>query len=139
MLDSITDRQLDWFGRATLFIIFFWFGILKVAMLSPADQLVESLQSVAIPFMDFAQFFPLLGLAEMVIGALFLFPRASRIVIVLLLAHIAATFLPLLMLPAVSWQSFLVPTLIGQYIIKNLALVALALLVTEHGHRRWLK
>jgi uncharacterized membrane protein YkgB len=37
--------------------------------------------------------------------------------------------LPLLLLPTLTWQSLLIPTLAGQYIIKNIVIVALALSV----------
>jgi uncharacterized membrane protein YkgB len=36
------------------------------------------------------------------------------------------TLLPLIFLPEASWSGFLVPTLTGQYIIKNIVIVALA-------------
>lgn len=132
MKHLISEHQLEWFGRVSLFIIFFWFGILKVLTISPADQLVDALRELTIPFLSFDQFFPILGGIESLIGILFLIPRASKIVIVILLAHMATTLLPLAMLPSISWAGFMVPTLVGQYIIKNLALIALALLVTLH-------
>jgi hypothetical protein len=36
------------------------------------------------------------------------------------------------LLPAVTWQSFFVPTLEGQYIIKNLVIIALAIALASH-------
>jgi len=35
------------------------------------------------------------------------------------------TFMPLFFVPDATWQSFMTPTLEGQYIIKNLVLIAL--------------
>jgi uncharacterized membrane protein YkgB len=40
--------------------------------------------------------------------------------------------LPLFLLPQITWQKFLVPTLEGQYIIKNLAIISLALVIGAH-------
>jgi len=37
------------------------------------------------------------------------------------------TFLPLFILPEVTWSGFLVPTLEGQYIIKNIVIIATAI------------
>jgi len=41
--------------------------------------------------------------------------------------HLSTTIMPLVLLPQFTWQSFLVPTLEGQYIIKNILLIVLAL------------
>jgi len=64
---------------------------------------------------------------ECVIGILFLFPKATRVVIPMLLVHIALVSAPLVLLTDLVWLKPLVPTLEGQYIIKNAAIVALAL------------
>ena len=63
----------------------------------------------------------------MVIGIAFLVPKAERLAIPLLIPHMVATILPLILLPSVTWQTFFVPTLEGQYIIKNIVIIALAL------------
>jgi uncharacterized membrane protein YkgB len=34
---------------------------------------------------------------------------------------------PLVLVPEYTWQSFLVPTLEGQYIIKNMVIIAVAI------------
>lgn len=128
----LTDDRLDWAGRISMFVIFFWFGILKVLMISPADGLVASLLEVTLPSMGFDQFFVFLGFAEMLIGLLFLIPKATKVTVILLLIHMFTTFGPTVLLPEVAWQSFLTPTIEGQYIIKNLALVVLALIITLH-------
>ena len=120
------------FGRIALFIVFFWFGILKVLGLSPASGLVEQLFERTVPFMTFGVFILLFGVFECIIGILFLMPKMSRLVILLLCAHMITTFGPLVFLPQETWQKFLVPTLEGQYIIKNLVIVALALGIVAH-------
>lgn len=67
------------------------------------------------------------GLFEMLIGLLFITPRAERLAIFLLAIHMFTTSLPLFILPTTTWAGFLVPTLEGQYIIKNLLIIALAI------------
>jgi uncharacterized membrane protein YkgB len=39
---------------------------------------------------------------------------------------------PLLLVPDMAWNSWLVPTLEGQYIIKNIALIAIAISIAAH-------
>lgn len=114
-------------GRISLFVIFFWFGFLKVIGLSPASGVVERLFNETIPFMSFGTFLILFGLYECLIGVLFLCKGAERVVIPLLLVHMITTTGPLVLLPQETWTAFFVPTLEGQYIIKNLALIAVAI------------
>lgn len=121
-------------ARAALFIIFFWFGVLKILDISPADPLVAHLLNQTLPFIPFNPFRIFFGLYEMVIGVAFILPRAERVAIALLIPHMIATFLPLIILPDLTWQSLLVPTFEGQYIIKNLVIVALALSLAAHLH-----
>ena len=113
-------------ARISLFIIFFWFGALKLIDASPANPLVESLLNKTLPFIRFDQFIVFLGIWEMIIGITFLIPKATRITIAFLIPHMITTFMPLILLPSVAWKSFLIPTLEGQYIIKNLLIIALA-------------
>jgi uncharacterized membrane protein YkgB len=114
-------------ARFGLFVIFFWFGALKVVGLSPASELVEKLFQQTIPFMSFGTFIILFGVFECLIGVLFLIRGLERLVMPLLLIHMVTTFMPLFLLPAVTWSGFLVPTLEGQYIIKNLVVIAAAI------------
>ncbi len=121
-------------ARIALFIVFFWFGFLKLLGLSPAGQLVHDLYNQTISFMAFDTFYFLFALLECVIGILFLIRGVERIVIPLLFFHMITTFMPLFMLPEDSWQSFMVPTLAGQYIIKNLLIIAVAIGIAAHLH-----
>jgi len=113
-------------GRISLFIVFFWFGLLKIINTSPANPLVEQLLNKTLHFIGFSQFIVILGILEMIIGITFLIPKVARLTIFLLIPHMTTTFMPLIFLPDVTWQGYLVPTLEGQYIIKNLVIVALA-------------
>jgi uncharacterized membrane protein YkgB len=122
-------------ARIALFVVYGWFGILKVIGLSPATGLVQALHDSTISFVDFDLFFPAFGAFEVLVGVLFLFPAATRVALALLVLHLATTILPLFVLPSVAWQQFLVPTLEGQYIIKNLLIVAAAVTVAAERHR----
>ena len=114
-------------ARLAIFIVFFWFGFLKVLGLSPANSLVSSLLEKTLSFISFDTFIILFGIYEMLIALSFLISGWERIAVFFLVPHMLATFLPLLLLPSMVWSGFLVPTLEGQYIIKNLLILALAI------------
>ena len=122
------------FARAGLFVIFFWFGILKVIGASPATGVVQRLFEHTISFMSFPTFFILFGLFECMIGILFLMNGKERVVIPLLLLHMIATCGPLVLLPSETWTAPFIPTLEGQYIIKNLAIIGAAIGIASHLH-----
>lgn len=119
-------------ARIAFFIIFFWFGFLKLTGASPAGELAEALVANTIGLDWFDVSYKLLALLECVIGVLFLIPKAVRVVIPLLFVHLLVVCSPLIFVPELAWQSFMVPTLEGQYIIKNVAIVALAFGVAAH-------
>ena len=114
-------------ARAAIFLIFFWFGLIKLLDLSPASPLARALVDQTVGLQYFDTLFTFLALLECVIGLLFLFPKLTRVVIPLLLLHMAIVCSPLLLVPDYTWQSFLVPTLEGQYIIKNAVVIAVAI------------
>jgi uncharacterized membrane protein YkgB len=121
-------------ARFGLFVVFFWFGLLKVLDLSPATPLVEALFGQTIPFMSFSTFIVGFGLFECLIGILFLIKGYERVVIPLLFIHMITTFLPLIILPSETWSAWFVPTMEGQYIIKNLVIIAAAVAIAAHLH-----
>lgn len=126
-------------SRIAIFVVYFWFGILKVLGTSPANPLVMNLQHHLLPFIGFNEFILLFGLFEMLIGVIFLIRGLERASIALLMIHMIMTILPLFVLPQITWQGFLTPTLEGQYIIKNLVIIATAIGIAAHSHLRPLK
>jgi uncharacterized membrane protein YkgB len=114
-------------SKIAFFIVFFWFGLLKVLGSSPAGPLVTELLDRTMPFWGAAGFMVAFGLFECLIGILFLLPKTERIVFPLLAFHMVTTLMPLVLLPAIAWHAPFVPTLEGQYMIKNVALIALAM------------
>lgn len=115
------------FARLSLFIIYFWFGILKVLGESPAEELVHHLSQITTSyFIDDEIFIPAFGLFEVLLGISFLMKRWTTLSVVILWVHMTMTVMPLILLPEDSWQTLLTPTLTGQYIIKNLALLSVS-------------
>ncbi len=116
--------------RISFAIIFFWFGILKPFGLSAAIPLVKA-TVVWLPFIEPDVWVHVIGWWEVTIGILFLFKKATRIAIGLLFLQMTGTFMPLVFLPEVVYQNHnvLLPTMEGQYIIKNLMIISAALVV----------
>lgn len=119
-------------ARVALFVVFFWFGALKLLDLSPAGPLAIALTEKTVGMQYFDTLFTLLALLECIIGILFLFPKAVRFTIPLLFFHMIIVCSPLFLLPELTWQDTLVPTLEGQYIIKNLVVIAVAFGIAAH-------
>lgn len=125
-------------AHIALFIVFFWFGALKLTGLSPANGLVEALL-LKIPVMNlwpFDSFIIFLGIVEMSIAVLFLFPKTTKLAVIILIPHMITTMLPLAFLPEMTWQTYFAPTLVGQYIIKNVVIVALALSIVLEKRKK---
>ena len=125
---ELPTSKLFWLNRISLFIIFFWFGFLKIIGVSPAETLVTHLHEATIAhIMTIEKFLVFLGVIECLIGVLWLFPRLTKWAFYLFIAQMFTTFLPLFYLPNDTWQNTMVLSLTGQYIVKNVALIALAL------------
>ena len=120
----------DYLVRIPLFVIFFWFGFLKIINLSPAQNLV--IDTVYwMPFFEAESWTIIIGYWEVLIAILFLFKRTTLVAMVLLLLQMTGTFLPLIILPEVTFQNSnpFLPTLEGQYIIKNIIIITAALII----------
>ncbi len=117
--------------RVSLGIIFIWFGILKPFGLSSAQPLVEDTVNW-MPFFAPATWVSVIGWWEVVIGVAFFFNATIRLAIALLATQMVGTFMPLVILPEVTFQAGhlpYAPTLEGQYIIKNLLIISAALVI----------
>ena len=120
----------DFLVRIPLFIIFFWFGFLKIIHLSPAQELVKD-TVYWMPFLDATVWTVIIGYWEILIAVFFLFRKTTFFAMILLLLQMTGTFLPLVILPEVTFQNSnpLLPTLEGQYIIKNIIIITAALII----------
>ncbi|HLF17650.1 MAG TPA: hypothetical protein VI749_02005 [Candidatus Omnitrophota bacterium] len=129
-IDFIIARWMGRYGllflRISLGVIFIWFGALKPAGLSPANQLVAR----TVYWFPPEVFVPILGWWEIAIGVCLLYRPFIRLAILLLLLQMPGTMLPLFLLPEVCFTK--IPfglTIEGQYIIKNLVLVSAAIVI----------
>jgi len=113
--------------RYSIALIFIWFGALKIAGVSNANELVRN----TIYWFNPAWFVPFLGWWEIIIGICFLYKPLLREGIFLLMVQMAGTFLPLILLPDIVYGNIpvLILTLEGQYIIKNMVIIAAAMVI----------
>jgi uncharacterized membrane protein YkgB len=126
-LIAFFKRTFEPVARISIFLIFFWFGLIKLIGASPASPLAEALTARTVGMQYYDVLFIVLALLECIVGIMFLFPKLTRVVIPLLLFHMAIVCSPLVLVPDFTWQSFGVPTLEGQYIIKNAVVIAVAI------------
>lgn len=125
--------------RISIGVVFFWFGVLKFwPGLSPADGLALD----TIDRLTFGLLPPTparLGLAvlETAIGLGLIFGRALRLTLLMLAGQMLGTVTPLFLFPELTWAQFLVPTLEGQYILKNVVLATAGIVIgaTVRGGR----
>lgn len=120
----------DYLIRIPLFVIFFWFGLLKVIELSPAQGLI--IDTVYwMPYLSPQDWVIVIGYWEMLIGLFFLAKKTTFYAMLLLFLQMSGTFMPLVLLPSVTFQNsnVLLPTLEGQYIIKNIIIITSAIVV----------
>jgi hypothetical protein len=97
--------------------------------LSPAEGVVHTIYEHTVPFVPWKLFIICFGAYECLIGLIFLFPGKEKLALYLLIPHMITTFGPLVIMPKLAWKGFLIPNLIGQYIIKNLVIIALAIFI----------
>ena len=138
LLDKIDRRIARLMGaigapalRYSLAVIFIWFGVLKPFGVSPAAPLV--LKTVDwMPLFAPETWLAIIGWWEVAIGVTFLFRPTLRIAIGLLFLQMVGTFMPMVMLPDITFQPGRIPwgpTMEGQYIIKNLLIISAAMVV----------
>ncbi|MFN2385093.1 MAG: hypothetical protein ABR576_02195 [Thermoanaerobaculia bacterium] len=124
--------------RVSLAVIFVWFGILKPLGISAAAPLVRAMVEW-LPFFSAGTWVSIIGWWEVSIGLTFLWQRTARIAIALLAIQMAGTFLPLVILPEMTFQAGrfpYAPTMEGQYIVKNLLIISAALVIGGSVRRR---
>jgi len=118
--------------RLALGIVFTWFGALKFFPgTSPAETLATD-TILRLTGGNVPRDVSLVGLAiwEVLIGIGLLTGKLLRVTLLLLFLQMAGTMLPLVFFPDETFARFpLVPTLEGQYIIKNLVLISAAIMV----------
>jgi uncharacterized membrane protein YphA (DoxX/SURF4 family) len=132
--DVLDARITSWMARhglpllrISLGLVFLWFGALKFF---PRGSPAEDLATRTISALTGGQVapdvaLPVLAAWECLIGLGLLTGRFLRVTLLLLFLQMLGTLTPLVLFPHEVFARFpLMPTLEGQYIIKNLVLVS---------------
>ncbi|MFE3097625.1 DoxX family protein [Streptomyces sp. NPDC059248] len=122
--------------RITVGLVFVGFGVMKfVPDASPAEDVASRTMDVlAFGLVPPGATRPLLALFETAIGVGLITGFLLRVVLAAFFLHMGGVFAALLILPDEMWNGQL-PTLEGQYIIKNVVLIAACLTVAAEESR----
>ncbi len=113
------ERLLGW----SLGIVYLWFGALKLAHLSPVLELIRR----ASPLLAKAPFYNLLALSELALGAMLLAGVWKRWTAASAVMHLIGTFSVVFSSPQTAFRpSFPILTMEGEFVVKNLVLIAAA-------------
>lgn len=118
--------------RVALAVVYLWFGSLKfVPGLSPAESLAgRTIETLTLGLVPAPTALIILAAWECLIGLGLLSGRFMRATLVLLFVQMLGTFIPLVLFPSETFVAFpYAPTLEGQYIIKNVVLIAGAVIL----------
>jgi len=118
--------------RVSLGIVFLWFGALKlVPGLSPAEELAGStIQALTFGLVQPSVAMPILGVWECLIGIGLLSGRFLRTTLMLMALQMIGTVTPIVLFPGeLFMRAPFVPTIVGQYVIKNVVLVSAAIVI----------
>lgn len=121
------------FLRLSLALVFIWFGLLKALGVSPVADVVGAVS----PLMATATGLTLLGWFEIALGVGLFLNRFRILTYSLLLAHLAGTFLVFVTAPDMMFSpAFPILTVTGEFVLKNIVLVAAALVALLHESHR---
>lgn len=124
---TFARKNYSWIARLSLFVIYFYFGFLKLIGASPANQLAIGFAEKMGMGAYANELYLALAFVECLIGIMILIPKFTRIALFVMFGHMLLVCAPIALYPEAVWKAPLIPNLEGQYIIKNAALVALAL------------
>ena len=131
-IDIGLTRQARKMGhRAERYLIgglFIWFGLLKLTGQTSATSIIAK----SVYWFEPATIIPILGGWEVLMGICLLFRTTIRLAIALFFIRVPGTILALIY----HWDecfadSILIPTIQGQYLIKELTLVGAALVIAS--------
>lgn len=118
--------------RWAIGLVFIWFGLLKVFEYKSATSIIAE----TVYFGDPETTARFLGLWEAAIGVCLIVRPLARVAIALLLIRLPGTLLALVLKADVCWtDASLVPTIQGQYLLKDTILFTAALVIGGNVRR----
>lgn len=124
--------------RISIGIIYLWFGVPKFFPgSSPAESLAaDTVERLTFGIIEGVLASVLTGGLESILGIILISGKVPRPTILVLLGHMVGTCAPLFIFPEITWKGHGVGTLEGQYILKNMVIVAAAFVLIGHAKSR---
>jgi len=126
---AISDWMERWghlFDRVAIGALFVWFGALKVLGYKSATSVIAETVYVGAPEVTVT----ILGLWEIAIGLCLIHRPLARVAVALIAIRLPGTALALLVRRDVCWtDDWLVPTIQGQYLVKDMILFSAAMII----------
>ena len=123
-------------------LIYLIFGFLKFfPSLSPAEAIAsQTINRLTFNFISSNTSIVLLAIWETGIGVFLLLHKFTKAILILALIHMLFTFTPLFLMPEATFSSAsYTPTLLGQYILKNIIIVAAIVSQLQRKHLNYVK
>jgi len=120
--------------RIAIAAVYIWFGALKISGTTPVRALVEA----TTPWTDPSWFVPAMGVFEVMLGLWLMIGRGLWAALPLFVAHMIGTFGVLVMVPDIAFQDGnpLRLTVEGEFVVKNLVLLAAVIVVATRTNLR---
>jgi putative oxidoreductase len=134
--DIASSKNRSWYQRIernplvilrfSLAAVFFWFGVMKIAGVSPVLDLLRS----SFPALADPPYLQLLGVAEVLIAVGLVINRLSKQATALMVLHLLGTLSVAVLAPRIVFApAFPVLTMTGEFLAKNLVLIAAGIII----------
>ncbi len=110
----------------TIGLVYLWFGALKFFPgISPAEELAgKTVCALTLGLIPEGLCLLMLATWEVVVGLLLILNVARKKVVIITMVHMICTFTPYIIFPDLSFTIPFAFTLVGQYIFKNIIIIA---------------
>ncbi len=145
-IETVESSVIDWMSvrgilllRVSISVVFFWFGFQKFfpGISSAEDIATRTIDVVSFGLVKAPYSMPILAGWESLIGLGFLTGKYLRFTVALLYLQMAGTLFPLFIFPEETFFLVpVVPTLEGQYIIKNIVIITATMVILVHDREK---
>lgn len=145
-LHKAQNDIIDWMAingikllRISIGIIFFWFGFQKFfpGISSAEDIATRTIDVLSFGLVKSPYSMPILATWESLIGLGFIFGKYLKTTVILLYAQMVGTIFPLFVFPEETFYMVpFIPTIEGQYILKNIIIITAAMVILAYDQRR---
>ncbi|ALM06492.1 hypothetical protein SB49_00685 [Sediminicola sp. YIK13] len=125
-LNITTKISRDQILSLCIGLVYIWFGSLKFfSAMSPAEDLaIHTITKLTYGLIPSTVAIFILALWETLVGILLIAQIYRRTIIIMALVHMGMTFTPFIFFPELTFnETIFVPTLLGQYIAKNIVII----------------